>query len=267
MLQSHPHHVASQEFRLPASPSNTPSRWEVAPRQESLSWSIVRQIRDALFSGRLAPGEFLGSEITLAQEFGVSRVAAREALRSLIALGIVEVRMGSRGGAWVAAGNSDRLVDALSVQLQLIGLTPGELLEAQSATIVVAAELAAQRATEDAVASLQAAAAAVAAAAPEATTTPSPFIAASLRFRECIVEATRNRVLLAQYRAFETVLGPLLEATTTATTIQRVVRSNRALIEAISRHDASAAADLMREREARIRTRVLRQSAPASKTR
>jgi len=239
-------------------PRDPPSRWEVAPRQESLSWAIVRQIRDALFSGRLTPGEFLGSEVTLAQGFGVSRVAAREALRSLIALGIVEVRMGSRGGAWVATGNSERLVDALSVQLQLIGLTPGELLEAQSTTIVVAAELAAQRATPDDVARLQAAAA----AAEEVSDAPAPFIAASLRFRECIVETTGNRALVAQYRAFETVLGPLLEATTTAATIRRVVRSNRALVAAISRHDALAAGALMREREARIRTRVLRRVAP-----
>ncbi len=231
----------------------TPLRWDVAVRTESLSWSIVRQIRDALFSGKLAPGEFLGSEITLGQQFGVSRMAARDALRSLAAMGIVEIRMGSRGGAWVAAGNPERLADALAIQLRLIGLTPEELLDAQSAMSVVAAELAAAHATADDVERLRTAAR----AAELAVDDPLAFTTASLLFHEAVVQASQNRVLVAQFRALESVLRPLLVANTTAVVSRRLLKSNAALIKAITAGDVGNAGQLMRERVAGIRSKVL----------
>ncbi len=237
-------------------------QWEPAVRTESLSWSIVRQIRDALFSGKLKPGDFLGSEITLGQQFGVSRIASRDALRALIAMGIVEVRMGSRGGAWVAAGNTERLVDALSIQLHLIGLTPGELLEAQSATSIAAAELAAGRATQEDAENMRAAASDT----EQAASDPHAFTAASMRFRECIVQASKNRVLIAQYRAFGSVLGPLLEANTTPAATRRIIQSNSALLKAIMAGDAATAGQLMRDRESGIQTRILGTAAPQEKS-
>lgn len=240
--------------------SNAP-QWSAAVRSESLSWSIVRQIREALFSGKLKPGDFLGSELSLADQFGVSRMAARDALRALIAMGIVEIRMGSRGGAWVAVGNSDHLVDALSIQLHLIGLTPEELLEAQSVTSVAAAQLAAGRATEEDVVRMRAAAKATGGA----TSDRAAFTAASLRFRESILEASKNRVLLAQYRAFESVLQPLLVANTTPAGIRRILDSNAAVLQAITDGDAAAAGELMRQREASIRTYILGAEKPAPK--
>jgi GntR family transcriptional regulator, transcriptional repressor for pyruvate dehydrogenase complex len=233
--------------------AHTAPQWEPAARAESLSWSIVRQIRDALFSGKLKAGEFIGSEITLAQQFGVSRIAARDALRSLIAMGVVEVRMGSRGGAWVAMGNSDRLVDSLAVQLHLIGLTAAEMLEAQSITSIASAELAAGRVTPEDAARMEEAAQATEAAAGD----PHAFTEASMRFREAIVNASKNRVLIAQYRAFGSVLGPLLEANTTAAATRRIIQSNARLLQAIVNGDAVAAGELMRERESGIRMRIL----------
>lgn len=166
--------------------------------------------------------------------------------------------MGSRGGAWVAQGDSERLVDALSIQLHLIGLTPGELLEAQSATSIAAAALAAGRATPQDAESMRAAAHET----EQAASDPHAFTAASMRFRECIVKASKNRILIAQYRAFGSVLGPLLEANTTAAATRKVIRSNAALLKAITAGDVSTAVELMRERESGIQTRILGATAP-----
>ena len=232
---------------------NTTRRWDAAVRAESLSWSIVRQIREALFGGQLKPGDFLGSEITLAQEFGVSRMAARDALRSLSAMGIVEIRMGSRGGAWVAAGNPDRLVDALSIQLRLIGVTAEEMLEMQSAISVVAAELAAEHKIKASIDRMRAAAQ----AAEASVTDSSAFTAASLQFHECLVEGSQNRVLFAQFLALKTVLQPLLLANTTPGAIRRVIKSNATLLAAISAGDIEAAGQAMRDRVTSIRSGIL----------
>ena len=228
-------------------------KWDAAVRSESLSWSIVRQIRTALFDGKLNPGDFLGGEITLAAEFGVSRMAARDALRSLEAMGIVEIRMGSRGGVWVANGNPARLVETLSVQLRLIGLTTEEVLEAEGTLRIAAAELAARRATPTDIENLQAAAQATKQAVGDA----EAFTTAALRFQECILEASQNRVLIAQFRAVESVLRPLLLANTTTTATRRVVESNTALLKAISSGDVAAAGQAMRDNVSKIQRAIL----------
>src|SRR5436309_4374530 len=98
----------------------------VAGRSVSLSSQIVAEVRDALFEKRLKPGDFLGTEKDLAARFEVSRIVARDALRTLEALGIVEIRMGAGGGARIARGNPRRFAEALAVQLDLTGVTVRE---------------------------------------------------------------------------------------------------------------------------------------------
>ena len=89
-----------------------------AGRSSSRSAQIVSSVRDALFAKQLKPGEFLGTERDLAARFGASRIVARDALRTLEALGIVEIRMGKGGGARIAQGNPRLFAEALAVQLE-----------------------------------------------------------------------------------------------------------------------------------------------------
>ncbi len=110
-----------------------PGRIYLAGRSASLSSQIVAEMRDALFAKRLKPGDFLGGEKDIAARFGVSRIVARDALRSLEALGVVEIRMGKGGGARIARGNARLFAEALAVQLKLAGVSAGEILDAQRA--------------------------------------------------------------------------------------------------------------------------------------
>ena len=105
----------------------------LAGRSSSLSSQIVADVRDALFAKRLKPGDFLGTEKDLAARYGVSRIVARDALRTLEALGIVEIRMGKGGGARIARGNPRLFAEALAVQLDLTGVSAAEILDAQRA--------------------------------------------------------------------------------------------------------------------------------------
>jgi len=56
---------------------------------------IVLQVQQAVIDGRIAPGERLPPERELAEIFGVSRPAVREAMRILEAFGIVSARRGN----------------------------------------------------------------------------------------------------------------------------------------------------------------------------
>src|SRR3954466_8809196 len=129
-----------------------PSTRETAPifvggRSASLSSQIVAEVRDALFAKKLKPGDFLGTEKDLAARFGVSRIVARDALRTLQALGIADIRLGKGGGARVARGNPRLFAEAVGGQLDLTGVSTAEIMDAQRAIETLAAELAAENAT------------------------------------------------------------------------------------------------------------------------
>ena len=67
---------------------------------------------------------------------------ARDALRTLEAQGIVEIKVGSGGGARIARGNARLFAESLAVQLDLTGVSVGEIMDAQRAIESLAAELA-----------------------------------------------------------------------------------------------------------------------------
>src|ERR1700755_2713500 len=115
-------------------------------RTATMSTQIVAQVREALFAKELRPGDFLGTEKDLAERFAVSRIVARDALRTLEAQGIVEIRVGAGGGARVAQGNARLFAEALAVQLDLAGVSVAEIMDAQRAIECLAAELAAANA-------------------------------------------------------------------------------------------------------------------------
>src|SRR3954465_4704647 len=105
----------------------------VAGRSVSLSSQIVAEVRDALFAKKLKPGDFLGTEKDLAARFGVSRIVARDALRTLQALGLAALRRARGGGARVAPGKPRLFAEALAVQLDLTGVSTAEIMDAQRA--------------------------------------------------------------------------------------------------------------------------------------
>jgi len=79
-----------------------PTMFEAAAKSEKVSERIVEQIRDAVLSGRLKPGDRVASEKELVVQFGVSKATMREALRVLEAMGLVEIRKGIQGGVFIA---------------------------------------------------------------------------------------------------------------------------------------------------------------------
>jgi GntR family transcriptional regulator, transcriptional repressor for pyruvate dehydrogenase complex len=88
-------------------------------RQGRISDNIVAQIKDAIFTGIYRPGDKLPSETELKRLFNVSRVPLREALRSLEEMGLITIRPGVLGGAFVAEMNIKSVSDSLSNMMRL----------------------------------------------------------------------------------------------------------------------------------------------------
>jgi GntR family transcriptional repressor for pyruvate dehydrogenase complex len=71
------------------------------PTRERLIDKVASQIKDFIFSHNIKVGHKLPSERELARQFEVSRMVVSDALRSLERSGLVEIRIGSAGGAFV----------------------------------------------------------------------------------------------------------------------------------------------------------------------
>jgi GntR family transcriptional repressor for pyruvate dehydrogenase complex len=76
--------------------------FQSAKKTGKISDLIIDQIRDAVLSGKLKPGDRLASEKELAIQFDVSKATMREALRVLEVMGLIEIRKGISGGIFIA---------------------------------------------------------------------------------------------------------------------------------------------------------------------
>ena len=79
-----------------------------------ISHNIVDQIRNAIMSGEIGVGERLPSENDLAKHFGVSKSSLREAYRVLEAYGMLDIRQGMAGGAFVKQVDSEIVREGLA---------------------------------------------------------------------------------------------------------------------------------------------------------
>src|SRR5262245_47379631 len=229
--------------------------WE-SVRTESVSARIVDQVWNALFRGELKPGDFLGSEIQLAQKLGVSRNPVRDAFRTLQALGVIDITMGARGGARIAAGDPSRFARALAVQLKLVGISIEDMFDTQIAIEVMAAELASKRATAGDIARLRSIIDELQAISAEPPGS-SRFTEASMRFHEALVEAAHNRALSAHFKAIRTVLEPIYARRESDAVAKRVIASHKQLVESIASKDTERATTLMRRRLEVVRAHQL----------
>ena len=222
-----------------------------AGRPGSLSANIVADVRDALFAKQLKPGDFLGTESDLAARFGVSRMAARDALRTLQALGVVDIRMGKGGGARVARGNPSLFAEALAVQLELSGVSAAEIVDAQRAIESLAAELAAEHAT----AAENARLAALLAEAEGNLKDVGAFTRSCRDFHLAVARASHNRVLVVQLTSLQHVPWPRENRTLTPRVARHILEVHRELAALIEMRDAAGARRLMDEHVKMIRAR------------
>ena len=119
-----------------------------------ISEVIVDQVRLLMRRGQLTAGDRLPSERELCERFGVSRVTVREALRVLEANGLVEIRVGARGGAYVTAPSSRLVGEGIADLISLATLSAVEVTEARMVFELGIVPLVCARATEEDVAVL-----------------------------------------------------------------------------------------------------------------
>ena len=237
-------------------------------RVMTMSARIVAKVRDDLFERRLRPGDFLGTEKELAARHGASRIVARDALRTLEALGIVDIRPGAGGGARITHGNPQLFAEALAVQLELSDISVGEILDTQRAIECLAAERAAERATTEDHVRLRALVEEAAGLLEDL----QAFTRSSLRFHLAIANASQNRVLVYQLVSLQHVSWPSRNKTLTKAVARRILDVHRELVERIEARDSAGARQIMDGhvrmiRNRRVAERAARGDVPATRKR
>jgi DNA-binding FadR family transcriptional regulator len=117
---------------------------------------IVEMLKDRIYSGEYAPGNRLPAEREAAQMLGVGRPAVREAYRALELIGIVKIRKGKQGGAFITERNRQTVTETLSDLIRLRKVDMSHLTEARLILETDVAELAMRRVGAEEVARLKA---------------------------------------------------------------------------------------------------------------
>ncbi len=114
----------------------------------------IEKIKQMIVSGELQPGARLPREADLAERLGLSRNSLREAVRALTLVRILDTRQGD--GTYVTTLEPDILLDAVSFVGELNqDRTVLHVLEVRRELETLAAGLAAQRASDDAIVELR----------------------------------------------------------------------------------------------------------------
>lgn len=209
---------------------------------DRVSQVIVDQIKLLIRDGRLQPGDRLPSERDLCQRFGVSRVTVREALRVLEASGLLSIRVGAHGGAFLTTPSAERLGEGLADLLSLSALTAANVTEARIIVELGVLPLVVERASKEDIDELFA----MVEEAERALETSSYTIEMSAAFHVRVAECTHNPAVAMLMQSFH---GPMRmsieESHVSAPMSHQGVEEHRRLAEAIKAGDVAAARGVM----------------------
>ena len=198
------------------------------------------RLGEAIVGGRWAAGAAIPPEPLLGDELGVSRTVIREAVKSLVAKGLLVT--GPKVGTHVLAEDDWNWFDPDVVRWKSrVGLTREFLRDLQELRRVVepaGVRLAAQRATPADVAEIETAYAGMKAAIEQG----GDYVASDLRFHQGLLRAGHNRMVVQMSKA----LGALLRTSFEVSTSRQdgpasSLPLHRAVLDAVIARDAAGA--------------------------
>ena len=210
---------------------------------------VVDQIRGAILSGRLKTGDRLPNERDLCVVFGVSRATLREGLRTLEALGAIEIRPGAAGGIFAMEPQADQVGAALESLLRFRHVTAEELAEFRTSFEGETAHWAALRATEEDVERLLDLAEQFIVLADVEDMPWRTLAALDIAFHQAMAEASKNQVrvaiMLGIHRALHQASNSIADEMTPPAR-RSIGKELRGIVAAIEHRDAPVAKKLMR---------------------
>lgn len=210
-----------------------------------VSSEIVEQIKKAIRAEELGVGDRLPPERELTNLFGVSRVTVRDALRILEANGLVEIRVGAKGGAFVTAPDSSDLGEGITDMLLMRSVSPQDVTETRMILEIGMLPLVCQRATSQ---DLEALESICNRAEADIAAGTNYDVALSADFHHMLAMAAHNKVIAMLIEPLHTPLEASLQAAKAQAPEMGIkgTAEHRKLIKAIRGRDAERAQTIMR---------------------
>ncbi len=209
---------------------------------------IVQQIEESILKGALKPGDQLPAERELAQRFGVSRTAVREAVKALREKGLVEAYSGR--GTFITNGTSQATRQSLDRMIKIDQSASTHLVEVREILEPEIAALAATRVEEQHLATMREAVAVM----DRARQDPDAFIEADLDFHLSLAQAAANPLILF---LIDSIVGVLREQRMRIFSVEggpeRGQFHHKRILEAIEHRDPERAREAMRAHLQQVR--------------
>jgi GntR family transcriptional repressor for pyruvate dehydrogenase complex len=202
---------------------------------------IVQQIEERILKGDLQPGEKLPSEHELAEQFGVSRTAIREATKTLRTKGLVQVELGR--GTFVSHDPTQHLRTPLNqvFKMEQEGRVKN-LVEIREIIETRIAALAAERADQNDIDAMQSAIEAMEQAMDDLDT----FVEADLSFHLALASSTKNPLVTLIFSAVVDMLSEQITHTfQTCNDIEHKLMLHKQILKSIANRDPQAASEAM----------------------
>lgn len=213
-------------------------------REKRTFEEVADRVRQMLEEGKLKVGDRLPPERELSKQLNVSRSILREALRTLENAGLLELKPGKGGGAFVSEGKTDAASETMGDLLRLGGISLTQLTEARAWVEEVVVRVACERADESDLKALEANV--QLAEQLFAENRMMEKLEVNLEFHNILAAATKNPVLVMMTQTLSGVMRSFAKRLGAETT-RSVIRSRARFIELLRARDADAAVTEMNE--------------------
>src|SRR3984957_19044511 len=216
----------------------------VGVKRRRLHEPVADQIRQAIFRGLIVTGHKLPPEREMALHFQTSRVALREALRALEREGLITIRRGAGGGAFVANFDNalNALADSLNTVVKLGSAKSANLTEMRSILEPEITRLATLRATPEDISAIEA----VVIAQEQELVSGELSRKLDMEFHRCVAEAAHNPVMNIVVNAVnQSIRDSILRSKRTEEMRKHVVTYHRNIFTAARSGNADLARQAM----------------------
>ena len=213
-----------------------------------LSQEVKNAIRASIADGTFCPGEKLPAERELVDQFQVSRVTVREALRDLQSAGLIEIRRGIYAGAYVSEPNSNPITENFQNLIHLGRIGFSHLIDARLYFEPRATEIAAKFASEADIERLRQL---LDLAESQVATSRKKARLTNVSFHCEVAKITKNPIILFITESVtHSYSAPIIEKTRSQLkrrVIQKFIQGHREILDAIVQRDAAQAYEMTRK--------------------
>lgn len=210
-------------------------------KRVSVVRSVIEEIKRSLIEGELKLGDKLPAEMNLAERFGVSRNVVREAIKMLVAMGIVEIQRGD--GTYIKKSISSNILDPLILKLVLSKGNPQKLLELREMVELGTLYSVIKNVRTEDIVKMEEATRLLEVESEKEQPDAKVIVERDLNFHHALVDASHNELIQEIAKAILEMFFPLVRESLARMGVKQAIKDHKKIIEAIRERNWKKAND------------------------